>query len=69
MFLRCILLLLIVVFGGSSFAQVSVYEFDYSFKAGKTLEKYNAFMVRYEDGTGFIRVRFIDAGIKCTCRG
>lgn len=60
MFLRCILLLLIVVTGGSSFAQVSVYEFDYSFKVGKTLEKYNAFMVRYEDGTGFIRVRFID---------
>lgn len=38
----------------------TLYEFRYTFKGEKGLENYNAFMVRNEDGTGFIRVNFKD---------
>jgi len=38
----------------------TLYEFKYSFKGENGLENYQAFMVRNEDGTGFIRVNFKD---------
>ncbi|QEC69518.1 caspase family protein [Panacibacter ginsenosidivorans] len=38
----------------------SLYEFKYTFKGEKGLEYYNAFMVRYDDGTGYIRVNYAE---------
>ncbi|MBS1750700.1 MAG: caspase family protein [Bacteroidetes bacterium] len=60
MFFRLFLLICAVICSSSGFAQPSIYEFDYHFNIGKNSEKYSAFMVRNGDGTGFIRVNFID---------
>ena len=38
----------------------SLYHFKYNFKDEKGTEYYNAFMVRFEDGTGFIRINYSD---------
>jgi hypothetical protein len=38
----------------------TLYNLKYSFKGDDGIEYYNAFMVRYDDGTGFIRVRYAD---------
>lgn len=38
----------------------TLYEFRYAFKGENGLENYKAFMLRNEDGTGFIRVNFTD---------
>ncbi len=52
---------LIVVFALSySLRAQTLYNFRYSFDDEDALEQYNAFMVRYDDGTGFIRVNFSD---------
>ncbi|PVD50460.1 hypothetical protein DC498_19560 [Terrimonas sp.] len=60
MLTRYFLLCCIIVCGIPVFSQSTIYEFDYYFDIGKTREKYNAFMVRNADGTGFMRVNFID---------
>lgn len=39
----------------------TLYQFKYTFKGENGPENYDAFMVRYDDGTGFIRVNFTDA--------
>lgn len=62
MLFRCFLLISAIVWYSSSLAQSSIYEFDYHFDIGKNQEKYKAFMVRNADGTGFIRVNFVDQG-------
>ncbi|MBL7745304.1 MAG: caspase family protein [Chitinophagaceae bacterium] len=51
---------LFIFFSSFSFSQPSVYEFDYYFDVDSVREHYNAFLVRNDDGTGFIRVRYID---------
>ncbi len=38
----------------------TLYNLKYSFSENGEPEQYNAFMVRYDDGTGFIRVNFSD---------
>ena len=48
-----------IIFCTSSFSQ-SLYEFDYYFDIKRVREHYKAFLVRNEDGTGFIRVNFKD---------
>ncbi|MDX2049109.1 MAG: caspase family protein [Chitinophagaceae bacterium] len=60
MLLRCLLLLIVSLYCNLSLSQ-SIYEFDYYFDINKTREHYKALMVRYEDGTGFIRVKFRDS--------
>lgn len=57
---RLFLLICAVICSSSGFAQPSIYEFEYHFDIGKISEKYSAFMVRNGDGTGFMRVKFID---------
>lgn len=57
---RYLLLALFVLISGLSYAQPSIYEFDYYFDVNNVREHYNAFLVRNDDGTGFIRVRFPD---------
>src|SRR5215471_13644126 len=54
--------LLLAFFFCNHLAAQSLYNFKYEFKDEdeKDTEYYNAFMVRYEDGTGFIRVNFTD---------
>ena len=60
-----ILLISILTFCGyACYGQSSVYEFEYYFDINNTRENYNAFMVRNGDGTGFMRVRFIDDATK-----
>jgi hypothetical protein len=46
--------------GISGFAQ-SIFEFDYHFDVDNEREQYNAFMVRNDDGTGFMRVLYRDS--------
>jgi hypothetical protein len=38
----------------------SLYELKYTFKGEKGIEYYSAFMVRYDDGTGYIRVNYTE---------
>jgi len=38
----------------------TLYQFKYTFKGENGPENYDAFMVRYDDGTGFIRVNYAD---------
>lgn len=55
-------ILLLIVFALSSmfcYSQ-SLFEFDYHFDVDQQREQYNAFMLRNDDGTGFMRVRYRD---------
>ena len=54
---------LLLLFAGHSFAQ-TIYEFGYQFGEGKEMEQYHAFMVRNDDGTGFIRCIYPDKATK-----
>lgn len=53
-------LLCLMGFGFTSNAQ-SIYYFKYHFPDDGDTTTYNAFLVRYDDGTGFIRVNYIDS--------
>ncbi|WP_153798709.1 caspase family protein [Foetidibacter luteolus] len=55
------LALLVLSAAFSNLQAQSLYNFKYSFNADGHTEYYNAFMVRYDDGTGLIRVQFIDS--------
>jgi len=57
-----VLILFIAVITANSLQAQTLYNLKYSFKGDKGMEYYNAFMVRYDDGTGFIRVNFNDPG-------
>ena len=61
---RSILFMLFILSGGYTYAQSSIYEFDYYFDINHVREHYNAFMVRNGDGTGFMRVRYVDETTK-----
>lgn len=61
---RIVLISILSFLGIACYAQSSVYEFEYYFDINNTRENYNAFMVRNGDGTGFMRVRFIDEATK-----
>lgn len=57
--IRATLLVLIsITFCSFAQAQFSLFEFVYRFETGKT--EYKAFVLRNNDGTGFIRLRYID---------
>jgi Caspase domain len=56
---RVLLVACSILFCSISYSQ-SLYEFDYYFDIKKVREYYKAFLVRNEDGTGFIRVSFKD---------
>lgn len=57
MILRPALLVILIFCNISSYCQ-SLFEFDYHFDIDNKRENYNAFMLRNDDGTGFMRVRF-----------
>ncbi len=57
---RKFLLCLFVCCSSLSYSQ-SIFEFDYYFDVDKVRERYYAFMVRNDDGTGFMRVRYQDS--------
>jgi len=54
---RKFLLCLFVLCSSFSYSQ-TIFEFDYYFDVDKVRERYYAFMVRNDDGTGFMRVRY-----------
>lgn len=60
MFSRYLLLCCLLFSGSCCLAQSSIFEFDYHFDINNTREQYSAFMLRNGDGTGFMRVRFMD---------
>lgn len=60
---RLLLLLAFALQNILCFSQ-SLFEFDYHFDVNNTREKYRAFMVRNNDGTGFMRVKFYDEDVK-----
>jgi hypothetical protein len=57
MILRPALLVILIFCSISTYCQ-SLFEFDYHFDIDNKREPYNAFMLRNDDGTGFMRVRF-----------
>ena len=57
MSLKYLITFLLIFSGSLSFSQ-SIFEFDYHFDINNTRELYKALLVRNEDGTGFIRVRY-----------
>ena len=57
--LRLLMLLVFAFSGAFSYCQ-SLFEFDYQFDVENEREHYNAFMLRNDDGTGFMRVRYFD---------
>lgn len=61
---RVLLISILAFCSCACYAQSSVYEFEYYFDINNTRESYNAFMVRNGDGTGFMRVRYIDDATK-----
>ena len=61
---RILLIAILAFWGCAGIAQSSIYEFEYYFDINNTRENYNAFMVRNGDGTGFMRVRYIDEATK-----
>ena len=58
--LKSVLIFFIAAITVNSMQAQTLYNFKYSFKGDKGMEYYNAFMVRYDDGTGFIRVNYSD---------
>lgn len=56
---RTLFLLLAVFFCSCIYSQ-TIYEFDYFFGDGEEREHNKAFMVRNDDGTGFIRAEYFD---------
>ena len=57
---KAILVFLFACYHFCSVSAQSLYHFKYNFKDEKGTEYYNAFMVRFEDGTGFIRINYSD---------
>ena len=55
------MLLIAVMICISSLHAQTLYNFKYHFQGEEGMEYYNAFMVRYDDGTGFIRVNYTDS--------
>ena len=55
--MRHFLLCLFVCCSSISYSQ-SIFEFDYYFDVDKVRERYYAFMLRNDDGTGIMRVRY-----------
>jgi len=53
--------LLLLLFPFLGFSQ-TIYELEYEFNTPAGLEKYKAFMLRNEDGTGLIRLEYFDLG-------
>ncbi len=64
--MRKITLLAVLVFISKCIAAQSLFEFKYYFGEKKDKEEYKAFLLRNEDGTGFIRVKYIDPDSKKT---
>lgn len=59
---KSVLIFFVAGLAFDSLSAQTLYNLKYTFKGDKGMEYYNAFMVRYDDGTGFIRVSFSDAG-------
>ena len=55
------MLLIAVITCISNLQAQTLYNFKYHFQGEEGTEYYNAFMVRYDDGTGFIRVNYTDS--------
>ena len=53
-----LIVLLIAVLSGIECFSISIYEISYEFKNLTDFPKYTAFLVRYGNGTGFMRVRY-----------
>lgn len=64
MSIKRFLLFISVICSSAAHAQYSIYEFNYHFDENNHREEYNAFMVRNADGTGFMRVSFLDEETK-----
>ncbi len=64
--IRILFVLLLFFFKGSTLYAQSLFEFKYYFEENKIKESYQAFLLREDDGTGFIRVRFFDEKSKST---
>ncbi|MFT3845146.1 MAG: caspase family protein [Lacibacter sp.] len=62
--MRKIALLAVFAFISQCLFAQSLFEFRYYFGDKKDKEEYKAFLLRNEDGTGFIRVRYIDPDTK-----
>ena len=58
-FLRHLLLTLVILFSMSSRA-ITIYEISYEFKGNTEFPKYTAMIVRYGNGTGFMRVKYFN---------
>lgn len=56
---KSILLAIAALFSINCFS-ISIYEISYEFKNLTDFPKYTAFLVRYGNGTGFMRVRYMD---------
>lgn len=59
-----VFLLLLFVCGFTSIFSQSIYDVSYYYQIDKHKEEYRALLQRFEDGTGFIRVRFYDEEVK-----
>lgn len=57
--LKSFLLSLLIISGSPLYAQ-SVYELDYYYDTGNLRQAYKAFLYSNNDGTGFIRVRYVN---------
>ncbi len=60
---RLFLFILIILCSTASFSQ-TLYELDYHFDLKRGREDYKAFVLRYDDGTGIVRVEFTDIKTK-----
>lgn len=61
---RNFFLLLCLLFISLAGTAQSVYNLKYNFGEKETFQQFDAFLVRYDDGTGFIRVRYKDLETK-----
>jgi len=57
MSIRSLILMICLLFSATAFS-LTMYEIKYEFPKNQTSPSYTAFLVRYGDGTGFMRVRY-----------
>ncbi len=59
---RTLLLMVLLFISGTAFS-LTMYEIKYEFPKNSTSPSYTAFLVRYGDGTGFMRVRYYNKSL------